>query len=111
MGLAPFPGGCRSAEKIPNPRYLKSMAMASCSSPMANRVMRVRWQGVRGAYVSRTAEASRPWSAVCRRSSTAARRRGEKMTPGGGTRHSASCITAQYAAWQSVWKRRANDAT
>ena len=99
MCLTPVPGGRSSAEKIPYPRCGQRRAMASSSSPMANRMMRARWTGVPGRYGSCTGEARRMWSAVCSHSFTAARRRGAKMTPGGGSRTSASRTLAQCASW------------
>jgi hypothetical protein len=109
-GSPPFGGHRTSTEKIPHPPCWKSWAMASCASPMANRRMRVRWPAVRGADGSCTAEARRPWSAVCSHSSTGDRRRGAQRTPGGGSRNSACRLTAPCAAWQRSGTQKMHDA-
>jgi hypothetical protein len=80
----PFSGGLSIAEKIPPPRFWKTRVRVSCSSPMANRMIRVRSQAAMGHCSSCTGEASRMWSAVCSLTITAGLRPGEKITPGGG---------------------------
>ena len=86
------------AEKIRPPQFSKSRKRASCASPMANPMIRVRSQGAVARCSSCTNEASRMWSAVCSRTSTGDRRLGAKMMPGGGIPRSKARIAARSAS-------------
>jgi hypothetical protein len=91
----------RITEKIRPPPCEKCRARASCSSPRANRMIPVQSLDAVAPCASCTSEASRIWSAVCSRTSTAGPHPGAKMTPGGGIPTRRVPITARSASGPS----------
>jgi hypothetical protein len=89
-----------SPDKIPYLQCAKTRATGSSFWHMGNHMIRVRSQTA-GAFCSfYTVEANRIWSAVCSLRSTAGRRPGEKMTPGGAVAGSRSRITGRSVLGQ-----------
>jgi hypothetical protein len=71
---------------------VKSRATASSCLPTVTPMIHAQSQAVGAPCSSCTGEARRMWSAVCSRSSTAGRRPGAKIPPGGGGANSKARI-------------------
>ena len=79
-------------------RCARTRATGACFLPTVNRTIRARWQDALAPCSSCTGEASRMWSAVCSRTSTAGRHPGAKMTRGGAILTSRARIRARSAS-------------
>jgi hypothetical protein len=91
---------CSSQEKILCLWCVQSRVTASSCLPTVNPMIRAQSQAVGAPCSSYIGEARRMWSAVCSRSSTAGRRPGAKIPPGGGGASSKARIPVRSTSGQ-----------